>query len=457
MAVSAEESHQTKGLLRLTMACNERCSFCNVPVEDYLPQPTPTEALIQGELDAFVATGAKTLTLSGGEPTLRRKQLLALAHQARDRGIPFIELQTNAVLIDAQFAEELAQAGITSAFISLLSDLPEHHDKLTDFKDAHVRCLRGIDALIANGIRVTLNPVIAAPTVDRVAHYVQFVADRLPGVRCISLSAVQPHGRAAENVHLIPDYARLAPSILAAKGIADQRDIELVNPYCGVPVCVGWNEDLARCVEATEAQSGGWQPTLGIENTGDKRHGEPCLDCALRTRCGGAWHKYWEVHGGSGLSAPLTVVDPWQGTADHQMIVSAGEVENAWAALDGASADAFVVWLKCTELVDGDALKLMQSRCTDVALITDLKDPLVLREVRRLEALSSPAPGPQQVRVWLGIPGTTARSVWDTLVLAYALGLHRARILASPSPKWNRLLQTARAEFPELDVQLRSN
>ena len=37
----AEDSHRTKGLLRLTMACNERCPFCNVPAEDYA-RPTPS-------------------------------------------------------------------------------------------------------------------------------------------------------------------------------------------------------------------------------------------------------------------------------------------------------------------------------------------------------------------------------------------------------------------------------
>lgn len=73
---------------------------------------------------AFVATGAKILTLSGGEPTLRHEQLLALARQARDRGIPFVERQTNAVLIDSVFAQELAQSGVTSAFVSLRSDPP---------------------------------------------------------------------------------------------------------------------------------------------------------------------------------------------------------------------------------------------------------------------------------------------------------------------------------------------
>ena len=59
------------------------------------------------------------------------------------------------------------------------------------------RCLAGIDALLDAGVRVALNPVTAACTQARVADYVDFVAARLPRVRSISLSAVQPHGRAA--------------------------------------------------------------------------------------------------------------------------------------------------------------------------------------------------------------------------------------------------------------------
>ena len=43
--LDAEESHRTKGLLRLTMACNERCPFCNVPMEDYPQRHTPEPEL----------------------------------------------------------------------------------------------------------------------------------------------------------------------------------------------------------------------------------------------------------------------------------------------------------------------------------------------------------------------------------------------------------------------------
>ncbi|MEC8422495.1 MAG: radical SAM protein, partial [Myxococcota bacterium] len=359
---AVEESHRTKGLLRLTMACNERCPFCNVPAEDY-ERPTPQWADVEAELRTFVETGSRTLTISGGEPTLLRKRLLRLVAQARAEGIPFVELQTNAVLIDEAYAAALAEAGLTSAFVSLLSDQPRLHDALAGLPGAFPRCLAGIDALLSQGIRVTLNPVTARSTQARVAHFVRFVATRLPGVSAISLSAVQPHGRAGRNGaedDLLPDYAVLASIIPAAQAEARAAGIELLNPYCGLPLCVGWTEDAARSVEAVEAAAGGWRLTPGVENTGDKTHGAPCRRCALRTRCGGAWQAYWQVRGGAGLAAPIATCPPWEGRGDAraQTIVEApnGPEQRHWTALRAARTPT--VWLHTRTLGKGDALRL---------------------------------------------------------------------------------------------------
>lgn len=369
--VDAEDSHQTKGLLRLTMACNERCPFCNVPAEDYRPTLTPSWELVAEQLDAFVASGEKTLTISGGEPTLLRRRLLRLIGEARGAGVPFVELQTNAILVDTPYAAALAAQGLTSAFVSLLSDVPELHDELAGLKGAYRRCLRGIDALLDAGIRVTLNPVIARQTQDRLLDFIAFVAERLPRVQSISLSAVQPHGRAASEPGLMPDYAVLGPQVPAARQAAAEHGIRLLNPYCGLPLCVGWSEGLEHCVEAIEARAGGWQERPGIENQGDKSYGAPCVSCSLRAWCGGAWHAYWEHHGGSGIQAPSVVVAPWRaGARAHplQTVVRApsGPSEETWTRISAAETPSVWLW---TDRIDREALnRLRESRCTDLGL-----------------------------------------------------------------------------------------
>jgi len=431
----AEESHQTKGLLRLTMACNERCPFCNVPAEDYRARLTPPWDVVAAELDAFVASGERTLTISGGEPTLLKRRLLKLVSAARAAGVPLVELQTNAVLIDETYAAALAEAGLTSAFVSLLSEDPACHDELAGLADAFPRCLRGIDALLACGVRVTLNPVFAAQTAGRLVSYIDFVAARLPQVRSISLSAVQPHGRAASTPELMPDYAVLGPQVPAARARAAAHGIELLNPYCGLPLCVGWSDDLDHCVEAIEARAGGWQQRPGVENQGDKSHGPPCGPCALRGWCGGAWHAYWSHHGGSGIAPPATVAAPWRAGArqhPYQAIVRApdsGPNDETWDALDRAPTPTVWLW---TRRLDGAAIaRLARSRCTDLGLEVPAAGMAAggdrARSMARL--LRRLARAPQ--RIWLAVrPGDHSRADLDTLsTLAATLRLAGVDVL----------------------------
>jgi MoaA/NifB/PqqE/SkfB family radical SAM enzyme len=366
----AEENHRTKGLTRLTMACNERCPFCNVPMEDY-PRLTPPESEVLAELQSFFDSGAQTLTISGGEPTLLRRRLLSLVDKARQGGIRSIELQTNAVLIDGAYATDLAEAGLTSAFVSLLSESAELHDHLAGLPGAFPRCLAGIDALIAAGVSVTLNPVIASATQARVVDYMRFVVQRLPAVRSISLSAVQPHGRAADNLDLLPDYGVLAQQLPEARQVAQAAGVTVLNPYCGLPLCVGWSGDLGQCVEAAEARDGGWRARPGIDNQGNKSHGAVCGPCVLRPWCGGAWHAYWQHRDGAGIAPPAERIPPWRAgasTAPWQSVVSApgGLTDAARTALQ--SAETPTIWLWTDRLTRADVVPLLTSRCTAVGL-----------------------------------------------------------------------------------------
>ena len=63
---------------------------------------------VLNELQAFIDRGDQTLTISGGEPTLSRTRLLTLVKTAKEGGIRFIEVQTNATLINQKYAAELA-------------------------------------------------------------------------------------------------------------------------------------------------------------------------------------------------------------------------------------------------------------------------------------------------------------------------------------------------------------
>jgi MoaA/NifB/PqqE/SkfB family radical SAM enzyme len=458
-AEQAEQSHRTKGLLRLTMACNERCPFCNVPVEDY-PRPTPPDAEVDAELAAFVASGERTLTLSGGEPTLLRRRLLRVIAAARARGVPFVELQTNAVLVDADYAGALAEAGLTSAFVSLLSDDAALHDRLAGLAGAWPRCLAGIDALLDAGVRVTLNPVTAADTQDRLPSYVEFVATRLPRVRSISVSVVQPHGRAASDPALLPDYAVLGPAVREARWRAAAHGIELLNPYCGLPACVGWADGLDASVEAVEARAGGWRGTPGVENTGDKRHGPGCRRCVLRARCGGAWHTYWDVRGGSGLVPPAELGGPWvggpfegvvrmDGAGIAEAVYAIGERAPGIAEAVHARTEPFVwVWTDRLDAARADAA--LAAGAGGIAVELDaaaLADVAVLRALRRIVRRCEGWPPQRRPALWLGVRAPTGPLASRTGELAAAMGLDAVCLLVDDAARWEALASALAARF----------
>lgn len=398
-------------------------------MEDY-DVLTSSEDAVSEQIHSLVASGAQTATISGGEPTLLRKRLLATVADIRKQGVPFVELQTNAVLIDGEYAQALADAGVTSAFVSLLSHIPEHHDALCGLDGAFPKCVAGVDALLAAGIAVTLNPVTAAQTQDRVADYVDYVAQRLPGVRHLSMSAVQPHGRAAQNLELMPDYEVLRQELPRALARAQAHGLTLLNPYCGLPLCVGWVDQMSHSVEAQEAIAGQWSGPQGVDNAGNKRHGAPCQRCALRTRCGGAWHAYWSVRGGSGLSAPELLGSPWRGDwvdTPNQSRVVVTDVGAAVEALRGIRTATR--WVISGAIEPGEMTRLCKAGATDWVWRTSgevdgHKNMLV--GMRRIleEQRGRPAQGRCRFLWWVEGP-LTPKQAHRWAGLAHAMGVER--------------------------------
>ncbi|MCA9617555.1 MAG: radical SAM protein [Myxococcales bacterium] len=458
---AGEADHYTKGLLRLTMACNERCPFCNVPVEDYA-EPTPSDEAVAAELEAFLASGEETLTISGGEPTLQKRRLLAAITEARGRGVPFVELQTNAILIDDRYARALADAGLTSAFVSLLSDDPALHDELAGLAGAFPLCLRGIDALLDAGVAVTLNPVVAHQTQDRLATFVEFVHHRLPRVRAISLSAVQPHGRAAKQLDLLPDYAVLGPEVRRAHARAEALGLLLLNPYCGLPLCVGWSDRRLASVESLEAErawAGGAEAPPGIDNRGNKRHGAPCRRCALRTRCGGAWHAYWDHRAGRGLAPPLTTRAPWWPDAATQpgQAVEVGRANQLHEPLQRlARQSAPTLWLFVDGLAEGDAAQILASPCTDVAILIDGPIPHTLaRELAHLRDGGRAQDDQLRRCVTLGTRSLGSFTEGHALVeQAAALGVRALELLLVATPRHARFVAAMAERHPTIELRL---
>ena len=306
------EEHLVKNLVRVTLKCNARCVFCNIPPESEPGFEEPDEkTLLRQVARAARRSAGGGIVLSGGEPTLR-KEMLEAASTARRSGAAWVEVQTNGLLVDGKMARAMAGAGVGKALVALLSRRRAVHDGLTGVRGSWSRTVRAVHALHDAGIEVILNLLMTGPTAAAHPDLVRFALEEFPFVREANFSAVSATGRCAERPDLWPDYDEARTAVDVSIAVAREMGVRCLNPFCGLPVCVGWETNLEVCVEAQEMKAArasvrSFGDILGLKQEGEKKHTADCLPCCYRTVCGGVWRRIAEVRGARGLRPPLIV------------------------------------------------------------------------------------------------------------------------------------------------------
>ncbi|MBR9681543.1 MAG: radical SAM protein [Candidatus Altiarchaeota archaeon] len=297
-------------ILRLGLNCNFDCPFCNVL--DFIKLPERTLQDLKSEIDKLV--GSKlVLSLSGGEPLLY-PILDDVIKYAKLKGFR-VRLQTNASLINENRASELKKTGLDNAFINLPSHLPETYAELTstDPKMFH-RAIKGINYLTDAGISTVLNKVVTQKNFTHLSDYLIFVKEKCPKAREVNFSIIQPHGRAFINSHLVPDYRELREPMIGAVRTANELGIKLLNPYCGLPLCMVWGSlhpsENSEYLAGIEVRRGGKIPAPLSRVLNAKQATKSCSSCFLKNFCLGVWKKYYGIRGDV-VEPPYRVLRYW--------------------------------------------------------------------------------------------------------------------------------------------------
>jgi radical SAM protein with 4Fe4S-binding SPASM domain len=149
------------GSIEVTARCNLRCAHCYMGHDG--PADGMSTAQVMGLIDEVVASGCLWLTITGGEP-LMRKDLPEIYLYAKQKGL-LITLFTNATLITPQFADLLAEWPPVSVEVSLYGMTAETYEMVTGVTGSHERCIHGIELLDQRGISLTLKTM--AMTLNR--------------------------------------------------------------------------------------------------------------------------------------------------------------------------------------------------------------------------------------------------------------------------------------------------
>ncbi len=156
--------HRTIDYMRISITdrCNLRCIYC-MPAEGVKPIEHK-EILSYEEITRVVriaaSMGVRKIRITGGEPLARKNVTFLISSIRRISGIEDLSLTTNGVLL-ANYAKELADAGLDRVNISLDSLRPERYREITRGGEVD-RVMAGIEAAEKAGlmpVKINMVPV----------------------------------------------------------------------------------------------------------------------------------------------------------------------------------------------------------------------------------------------------------------------------------------------------------
>lgn len=268
----------TDMLIRINLSCNQNCLFCNTNERSEEISLDKKDVI-----ERIKSMAAKSIVFSGKEPTLN-SNLEEYIRTAADLAYSQVEIQTNAIrCADLSYSKKLKDAGLTNAFISLHSHIPEISDKITQAPGTWKKTIEGIKNLNSLGVKIDVNIVINSLNYKNLKQTVEFISKELKVDR-ITFSFVAPINKALENKHIIPKISEVLPNLRNAIKCCEENNITFTVPLrCGIPFCM------------LEGYDSHVDP--GSRDTRDKMFFEKCKKCKFYQICPGVWTDYVNLYG----------------------------------------------------------------------------------------------------------------------------------------------------------------
>ncbi len=249
----------------LTFRCNHDCIFCYNTRED---EAGKQEMSLSDYVDAFRKVkelGVLFVTLTGGEPLLRR-DFFEIAQAAKKETLA-LRIFTNGYLIDKEKAEKIKALVPFDVEMSIHGDNAETHEQVTGIKGSFERLLQAVEMLRGIDVKVNLKSLIT-----------RINQDQLEGIRDIALArgcsitfdpvvapqddgGLSPLQYSADEEHLKKFWTEIYPGL--RKAILDPivedncvwavcgigRSSFAVDPYGDIFPCIQWREKVVNIKE----------------------------------------------------------------------------------------------------------------------------------------------------------------------------------------------------------------
>lgn len=240
--IKEKVAQQKRHWVRITRACNNSCLFC-LDRENQNGSIFALEKIVL-DLKAGLATGARRVVLSGGDPTVH-PQLAEIIQHAKRLGYEHVQIITNGrMLAYEKFAKKLKQAGLDEVTLSLHSHLEKDFEIMTGVAGSYKQALQGLLNAQKQGFIVSVDIVINKINYKKLKETLQFYMKL--GVSEFDLLYPIPFGSAWQNrKKLFFDPVKAQKYLKVAFDLAEKRNLFLWTNRMPAPYLEGF-EDLIQ-------------------------------------------------------------------------------------------------------------------------------------------------------------------------------------------------------------------
>lgn len=268
--------------LLVTERCDQLCVMCSQP-----PRKSHTDLFAHFETACKLAPANAVIGISGGEPTLFKRQLFDLIRvvSVARPDIKFHVL-SNAQHFSSDDITVLGEGAFRNVLwgIPLYADVSEVHDAIVAKPGAHENLCEGLSLLALSGQAIELRTVILQANYSRLPQLSRFVVRRLPFIATWAIMQAERIGFAKSRWdEIFIDHSCRASELLTAVAVAAAHGVgvSLYNfPHCTVP---------ASLRPYTHRSISDWK----------QRYANDCASCSAQSLCCGffEWNPSLEAYG----------------------------------------------------------------------------------------------------------------------------------------------------------------
>jgi len=294
----SEEFEIGKVEILMGWECNSNCIFCSVGHKLRDDKRVKTWPEIKKDINFAKKSGARVLSISGGEPVIREDIFRTIEYAKKHGEFENIEIQTNGrVFSYKDFVKQVIDAGANRFLISVHAHTPELGDFLARSKGSWQQTINGIKNLKSLGMNN-----IRFSTVACSYNYIHFpkIIDFLLQFNGIGyhMGFVIPDGYAYGHKTIIPTMTNTVPYIRKAvdKVLSSGSEAWVYSiPYC---LLQGYEHIVAEMGSSDTILRGpDFEASIQRNRRKHRSKEKSCNQCKYDIICVGVWKRYVEMFG----------------------------------------------------------------------------------------------------------------------------------------------------------------